>query len=103
MKPYKKYDDFLMEHLKNPKEAEAYLNESLKAGDKKAFLLALRNVVRARGGMTKVSRGLKMHRVSLYKMLSADGNPGLDSLLALLNALGAHLSIINKPRHGRAA
>ncbi len=96
MKPTRNYYNDLIQALKDPKEAAAYLNAALEAGDKKAFLLALRNVLEAQGGMTKVSRHTKLNRVSLYKILSKNGNPELDSILALLDVAGIRLQIVPK-------
>lgn len=96
MKPGRNYYDDLIEDLKDPKEAAAYLNTALEAGDKKAFLLALRNVLEAHGGMTKVSRHTKLNRVSLYKMLSKNGNPELNSVIALLDVAGIRLQMVPK-------
>ena len=96
MKAGRNYYDDLIEDLKNPKEAAAYLNAALEAGDKKAFLLALRNVLEACGGMTKVSRHARLNRVSLYKILSKDGNPELNSIIALLDVAGIRLQMVPK-------
>ena len=98
MKPARSYYDDLIQALKDPKEAAAYLNAALEAGDKKAFLLALRNVLDAQGGMTKVSHHAKLNRVSLYKMLSKNGNPELNSVIALLDVAGIRLQIVPKSR-----
>jgi len=43
------YQQDLIEALKNPEEAAAYLNAALEEGDKETFLLALRNVAEANG------------------------------------------------------
>jgi probable addiction module antidote protein len=58
-------------------ESGAYLNAALDDGDPKVFLLALRNVAVARGGMVKIARTCKLNRESLYRMLSKQGNPSL--------------------------
>ncbi|MDD5218309.1 MAG: putative addiction module antidote protein [Candidatus Omnitrophica bacterium] len=88
MKPARDYYEDLLRDLRNPEEAAAYLNAALEAGDQKAFLMALRNVLAARLGMTKAARKTKMNRVSLYKMLSPDGNPGFENILRLLRSVG---------------
>ena len=83
------YHDYLIKRLKeDPEEASGYLNAALEAGDKKAFFMALRNVIEARGGMTKFARVSKINRVSLYKMLSGKGNPGFLNILLLLQHAG---------------
>ena len=85
--------DHLLESLKDPAEAEGYLNASLEAGDPKAFLMALRNVAEARGGVGKLAADSKLNRESLYRMLSQRGNPSLKSLEAVLSSLGFRLAI----------
>jgi probable addiction module antidote protein len=104
MKPYVSFQKLLMKDLKDPNEAAAYLSAALEEGDKEFFLVALKDVLTAQGGMTKISRLAKLHRVSLYKMLSKNGNPGIDSLIALLNAIGFQLVIAaKKPKLRKAA
>lgn len=87
--PAVSHHDWLIKRLKaDPEEAAGYLNAALEAGDKKAFLMALRNVIEAQGGMTRVARASKMNRVSLYKMLSGNGNPGFGNILLILQTAG---------------
>lgn len=83
------HHDWLIKRLKaDPEEASGYLNAALEAGDKKAFFMALRNVIEAHGGMTRAARSSKMNRVSLYKMLSGKGNPRFLNILILLQHAG---------------
>lgn len=74
-------------------EAAAYLDAALEAGDRPAFLLAIRNVITALGGMTKMARDTGLNRENLYRVLSAQGNPELNSLERLLKALGLRLAV----------
>lgn len=92
----KKYQDELIKSLKNPKEAAAYLNAALEEGDAKLFLLALRNVAEAFGGMAKLSQRAKLNRENLYRMLSKKGNPEFYSMNILLNTLGLKLAVKEK-------
>ena len=80
------YDEYLIESLRDPKEAEAYLNAALDEEDSRVFLLALRDVAEARGGR-------KVIRENLARMLSRKGGPSLQSLGALLSSLGFRLSV----------
>ena len=57
------------------------------------FLLALRDVADARGGLRALSRDARLNRKSLYRMLSKSGNPSLDSLAAVLSACGLRLAV----------
>jgi probable addiction module antidote protein len=89
-RPYQKN---LIESLRDLREAEEYLNAALEEGNPELFLLALRNVAEAQGGMAQLADKSKLNRESLYKMLSERGNPELTSLEALLRALGFRLAV----------
>jgi len=91
--PSRSYQDSLIKRLGDPKEAAAYLDAALEAGDRAAFLLAIRNVIEALGGMTKIARQTGLNRENLYRVLSEQGNPELNSLEKLLKALGLRLAV----------
>lgn len=93
MKKSKAYQPDLIENLRNPRESEAYLNAALEENDSELFLLALRNVAEAQGGVAQLAEKAKLNRESLYRMLSERGNPELRSLEALLHALGFRLAV----------
>jgi probable addiction module antidote protein len=97
------YQEDLMEALKNPREAAAYLNAAMEEGDRALFLLALRNVAEAQGGMAVVSEKAKLNRESLYRMLSKNGNPEIKSIFTLLHSMGLKLSIEPKARSAKSA
>jgi len=90
----KKHRDLLIESLKNPKEALAYLNaivEEAKDGsaESQTFLLtALKDIAEAQGGIAKLSEKTSLGRESLYKALSKKGNPKLTTLTTVINAIG---------------
>jgi probable addiction module antidote protein len=87
------YQVGLIERLRDPKEAAAYLDAALEDGDRAVFLLAIRNVIQAFGGMTQISRRTGLNRENLYRVLSEQGNPELNSLEKLLKALGLRLAV----------
>ena len=87
------FEEVLAEDLQDPAEAVEYLNACLEDGDPRVFLLALRDVARARGGVAKLAEATELNREHLYRMLSENGNPELSSLEALLDALGFRLSV----------
>ena len=90
----KTWEAELLTALEDPREAAEYLNAALEDGDKELFLLALRNVANARlGGMSKLAVATGLNRESLYRMLSENGNPELNSLDRLLHALGLKLAV----------
>lgn len=81
---------------KSPKYALDYLNTCLEDPDPGLFLLALRDVARAYGGMTKLAQKAGLNREALYHALSKRGNPTLSSLESLLDVLGFKLKIERK-------
>jgi probable addiction module antidote protein len=98
------YEVRLLEALRDPAEAAAYLTAALADGDKDVFLLALRHVAEAHGGVGELARRARLNRVSLYRTLSARGNPELRSLGALLESLGLRLAVeVHRRRARRAA
>ncbi len=86
--PTKSYDEFLHQELREPEMAAEYLSAALEEGSVTQFLLALRNVAEAHGGVGVLSNITELNRQSMYKMLSERGNPTLSSLLAILHAIG---------------
>ncbi|MCB1214311.1 MAG: putative addiction module antidote protein [Deltaproteobacteria bacterium] len=88
-----KYNQDLMESLKDPEEACAYLKAALEESDMpEVFLLALRQVAEAHG-MSQIAQATHLNRESLYKMLSKQGNPVLASLASILKTIGLKLSV----------
>lgn len=87
------YDVLLKEILQDEDRALAYLDASLEEDDPRLFLIALRNVAQARGGVGKISRRAGLNRESMYRALSAQGNPSVQTLAAILSAMGARLSV----------
>ena len=94
MKPSSPFRETQLEMLQDAKLAALYLEEALAAGDIELFKLALKNVADARlGGMTALSKSTDITRESLYRALSAKGNPRLDTLTKVLHALGLRISV----------
>lgn len=93
MKKSRAYQPDLIESLRDSEEAEEYLNAALEEDDPELFLLALRNVAEAQGGVAQLAEKAKLNRESLYRMLSDRGNPEFRSLDALLHALGFRLAV----------
>jgi probable addiction module antidote protein len=81
------YKKILREKLSDPEQAAEYLTACYDEGPE-VFLLGLRDVVEAQGGVTRLAQLSKLNRESLYRLVSRDGNPRLTSLNAVLSALG---------------
>lgn len=98
MRQYRKFRDLVIEDLKNdPEYAEAYLRvafeEFEQEGNSEHLMVALRNVAEARGGVPELARKLKKGKTSLYKALSEQGNPRIETVGAILQGLGYRLTL----------
>lgn len=85
-----RYD--VAEHLRTPEEMAAYLEACLEEanGDATFIAKALGDIARAKG-MSQVARDAGLSRESLYKALSGERNPGFDTILKVVSALGLKL------------
>src|SRR5713226_8305419 len=90
-------EGWLLQRLQDAELAAAYLNAALAEGDQGAFMLALRQVAKARRGVSTVVRHTGLNRASLTRALSAKGNPELSSLNRILRATGLRLVIASGP------
>jgi probable addiction module antidote protein len=89
----KSYKADLKKRLADPEYAAEYLAQVLAERDSAAFLIALKDVVEAGGGVGGLSRRVGLKRPSLYKILSKNGNPTLETLQEILEPLGLRVSV----------
>ena len=97
MKRARSYEKDLKKELRDPGQAAGYLEAAYADPDRRVFLLALKDVVEAHSGISRIARMAGLDRRHLYVMLSRDGNPEWFSINRLLNALGLRLSFEPKP------
>ena len=93
MKRTRDYQETLIKGLKDPLEAAEYLNAALEQGDQEMFLVALRNVAQARGGLSQLSRAARLNRSNLHRLLSKHGNPEVQTLAEILHTFGLRLAV----------
>ena len=91
------HDEAVVELLRDdPEFAGAYLSAALEEADepggRAALLAALRQVAEARG-MASVAARAGIPRESMYRVLAPNGNPRLETLLAVVAALGLRLDV----------
>ena len=86
----KRFD--VVDFLDSDEALVEYLNVALEENDPEYFAKALGNVARAKG-MSSVSEATGLGRQSLYRALSGDGNPRIDTLFRVLEALAIKLAI----------
>jgi probable addiction module antidote protein len=81
------------EFLETPEEMAAYLEACIEEseGDAAFIAKALGDIARAKG-LTQIARETGLSRESLYKALSGDRSPSLDTILKVVAALGIKFS-----------
>jgi len=85
------YRESLLNALTDPEEAVAYLNAGLEES-LPAFLKTLKNVTQAHQ-MTKIAKDSGVQRETLYRSLSEQGNPTLQTLTSVLTAMGLRIKV----------
>lgn len=81
------------EFLETPEEMAAYLEACIEESEGDAAFIAktLGDIARAKG-LTQIARETGLSRESLYKALSGDRSPSLDTILKVVAALGLKFS-----------
>jgi probable addiction module antidote protein len=94
------HDEALIAELRaDPAFATAYLKAALaESEDPRVLLTALRQVASAHG-MAKVAQRARVERESMYRALSAKGNPRFSTIVSIMGALGLALTV--EPTHTR--
>jgi probable addiction module antidote protein len=89
------HDAAIVRELKaNPEFAAEYLKAALEDTEEpKVLLVALRHLAEAKGGIAKVAKQAGIERESLYRALSARGNPRLSTLVAVTKAMDLRLTV----------
>lgn len=80
------------EHLRTPEEMAAYLDAWFEEApeDAAGIARALGDIARAKG-MSQIAKDAGLSRESLYRALSAEGNPSFATVLKVAKALGLRL------------
>ena len=91
------FNEYFIEKLKNPEEAKAQLELALQEyendGDTEAFMLILRFIAEAQGGISKLAERSHLNRQNLYKILTCKTIPRFDTTLAIMKGLGYRISV----------
>lgn len=80
------------EFLTSEDDVVSYLNVWMEDGTPQEIARALGDVARSKG-MTEIAKRTGLGRQALYNALSENGNPTLETLMAVLSALGLRLSV----------
>ena len=79
-------------HLETEEDILYYFEAAMEGNDPKHIASALGDVARSKG-MTKLAKKAGLGRQELYSALSENGNPTLETLVAVLGALGLELTV----------
>jgi probable addiction module antidote protein len=80
-------------YREDPEYALDMINALLKDGEQQEILIILRQMTKAFGGVAAVAEKAGLNATQLYRTLSAEGNPSLSSLKAVLKAMGLRLAV----------
>ena len=84
------------DYLDSEETIAEYLSAALENPDADAFLVAVRDVAKARG-ISTVAAKAGLGRESLYKALKLGAQPRFDTIRRLLGALGVKLDVVPPP------
>src|SRR3954471_20033479 len=89
----------MVEELRaDPEFAAEHLRAAIEGSDEpRVLLIALRQIAEACGGIAKVAKKAGIERESLYRALSAGGNPRLSTLVDVTKAIGLKLTVETAP------
>ena len=95
MPDYRTLDDVTVDYFsQHPDEIEAFISEAFadyaQDGDSATLLSTLRVIARVKG-ISNMAAEIGMTRQGLQKALSVKGNPRLDSINAIMRAMGYQL------------
>ena len=103
---YRKFKDYHIEQLRDPEDAKIYLSVAFEDYEKNedidAFLLAVRDVAEAQGGISKLAERLSLTDDGLNRVLSENGNPQLNTIRKILHELGFKFSIESRENRQQA-
>jgi probable addiction module antidote protein len=90
------------DYLETEADMAAYLEACIEEDDPALLAVALGDIARARN-MSQLARDTGLSREGLYKALSGEGNPSLDTVMKVARALGLRLAFhpAKKPPHRR--
>ena len=83
----------IAEHLRTDADISEFLQEVADTGSSSDFIHALGVAARAKG-MSNVAEQAGVTRASLYKSLSANGQPRFATITKVVAALGCQLKIV---------
>ena len=98
MREHPTFREIFVEQLQDPEFAYEYIKLALEEyeedKDMPFFLDTLRALTDAQGGISKLAAKTKLNRQHLYRILSPEGNPTLETIGVILRGLGFRFSVV---------
>lgn len=80
------------DYIETAEDIRFYLEAAMEGNNPKHIASAIGDVARSKG-ISEIARKTGLGRQALYNALSENGNPTLETLTAVLDALGLELSV----------
>ncbi len=91
------YSEYLIESLKDPMEAQAYLTAALEdynnERDLVALMFSLQALAYAQGGLGVLAQKAGINRQNLYRIFGGKRSPKWETMEAILHGLGFKISV----------
>ena len=87
---------YLTEQLKDCDFACEYLNAAMKDNDKAGLFEAVKNVIDAHGGISKLASLTGRQRTSLFRSFGKAGNPLMKTFIDAIEMCGLELRVVPK-------
>jgi probable addiction module antidote protein len=92
------------DYIETPKDVALFLEAAFEGAfedDNPSLIAAALGDIARSKGMAAIAEETGLNRETLYRALSADGNPTLETIQSVLKALGVRLAVV--PVHPRVA
>lgn len=96
------FSKYLTQKLLDPELAAAYIVAAIEENDSDFLNQALANVVKAHG-VGDIAAKTGIARQAIYSMTSKKGNPTLQNVNKILNAIGLEITVKPKSKRKRVA
>ena len=91
----------ILDSLDSEEAIAAYLEAALEENDTKFLIIAIGDIVRARG-INLIAKKMEVNRESLYKSLSGNTKPNFETIVKAIDALGLKMRFAPKERIAQA-
>ena len=96
-KEFQTFNNFMQDMLKEPDKAISYLETALEEYENEqdidGFIISLRRVVEAKGGIGWLSTQTGLNRQNLYKIFTHKSQPKFNTISIILRSLGFKLAL----------